>query len=123
MRKSVLFGVALAFAATGAMAQTPPAQNGPGNSAVNTQNSPNRQADAPVKGSNSFTETEAKSRIAKQGFTDISDLKKDSAGVWRGHAMKAGQRVDVSLDFQGNVVPGGVGSTAPATATSGAASR
>jgi hypothetical protein len=123
MRKSALLGVALVFAASGAMAQTPPAQNGPGNSAINTQNSSNRQVEAPVKGSNSFTESEAKSRIAKQGFTDISNLQKDSAGVWRGHAMKGGEQVDVSLDFQGNVVQAGVGSTAPVTAPSGAAGR
>ena len=104
MRKSIIIGLALAFVAGGAMAQTPPAQNGPGNSAINTQNSSNRQVDAPVKGSNSFTEGEARSRIEKQGFTNVGALKKDDAGVWRGHAMKGSQQVDVSLDFQGNVV-------------------
>ena len=123
MRKSALLSLALAFAATGAMAQTPPAQSGPGNSAINTQSSSNRQVDAPVKGSNSFTETEAKSRIANQGYTDVSSLEKDAAGVWRGHAMKSGHQVDVSLDFQGNVVQGGMGSTAPAMTPSGAAGR
>lgn len=123
MRKSALFGLALAFAASGAMAQTPPAQNGPGNSAINTQNSSNRQVDAPVKGSNSFTEGEARSRIEKQGFTNVSTLRKDDAGVWRGHAMKGSQQVDVSLDFQGNVVQAGMRSTAPAMAPSGAAGR
>lgn len=123
MRKSVLLGVALAFAASGAMAQTPPAQNGPQNNAINSSTSPNRQVGAPVKGHNSFTESEAKSRIEKQGFADVSGLRKDDNGVWRGHAMKAGQHVGVALDFQGNVVEGGMGSTVPATAPSSAAGK
>jgi hypothetical protein len=105
------------------MAQTSPAQNGPQNRPINSADSPNRDAAAPVKGSNSFTENEAKSRIAKQGFTDISPLRKDDNGVWRGHAMKAGKQMDVSLDFQGNVQEGGMGTSAPANLPSGAAGR
>ena len=38
------------------------------------------------------------------GYASVSDLKKDDQGVWRGSAMKDGKRVNVSLDFQGNVV-------------------
>jgi hypothetical protein len=34
----------------------------------------------------------------------VSELKKDDDGVWRGKAMKDGKSVDVSLDYQGNVV-------------------
>jgi hypothetical protein len=34
----------------------------------------------------------------------VSGLAKDDNGVWRGKAMKNGQQVDVSLDYQGNVV-------------------
>jgi hypothetical protein len=112
MRNTMLIAAALAFVASGAVAQTPPAKDGPQNSAVNTQNSSNRMVDAPVKGSNSFTEGEAKSRIEKMGFASVSDLKKDEHGVWRGQAMKNGQKVAVSLDYQGNVVEGS-GSTAP----------
>ena len=123
MRNTLLIAAALAFVAGGAMAQTPPAKDGPQNSAVNTQNSPNRMVDAPVKGANSFTEGEAKSRIEKMGFANVTNLKKDEDGVWRGHAMKNGQRVDVALDYQGNVVEGGAGSTAPSNATRGAAGR
>ena len=91
MRNSLLIAAALAFVAGGAIAQTPPAKDGPQNSAVNSQNSSNRMVDAPVKGSNSFTEGEAKSRIEKMGFANVSDLKKDEHGVWRGQAMKNGQ--------------------------------
>jgi hypothetical protein len=96
-------GAALALLAGPALAQqAPPAAKGPQNNAVNTSNTPT--PDAPVKGSNSFTEGEAKSHIEAKGFTNVSDLKKDEAGVWRGQASKDGRTVSVSLDYQGNVV-------------------
>ena len=60
----------------------------------------------PVKGSNSFTEGEARSRIEDKGFSNVSALKKDDDGIWRGRAMKSGQQVDVALDYQGNVFHG-----------------
>ena len=112
MRNLLVTGVVLAFVASGAMAQSPPAQKGPGNSAINSPDSTNRQVTNPVQGRNSFTEGEAKSRIEKSGFTNVSKLAKDDNGVWRGQAMKDGKQVDVSLDFEGNVVMGtGVGTT------------
>ena len=58
----------------------------------------------PVSGANSFTEGEAKVRIAKAGYSDVSALKQDDKGVWRGTASKDGKSVPVALDFQGNVV-------------------
>jgi len=57
----------------------------------------------PVPGANSFTEGEARSRIESNGYTGVSDLQKDSQGIWRGKAMKDGKSVSVSLDFQGHV--------------------
>jgi hypothetical protein len=86
MRSLLVTGVVLALAAGGAMAQSPPAQNGPQNSAINKSDSTNRQVTAPVQGHNSFTEGEAKSRIEKQGFTNVGQLSKDADGVWRGQA-------------------------------------
>lgn len=94
--------VAFALGVTQASAQTP-AQPGPQNPAMQTQQGNN--SDAPVKGANSFTSSEAKSRLAAKGYTHIGTLKKDSAGVWRGTAMKDGQRGPVSVDYQGNVNP------------------
>jgi hypothetical protein len=85
-----------------AQAQNPPAQPSPNNPAVNTTGRNN--ADHPVSGANSFTEGQARSRIEASGFSEISGLNKDSNGVWRGKAKKDGKNVDVSLDFQGNVV-------------------
>jgi hypothetical protein len=58
----------------------------------------------PVPGANSFTEGEARSRIEASGYTDVTDLQKDSQSIWRGKAMKDGKSVSVSLDFQGHVV-------------------
>jgi hypothetical protein len=58
---------------------------------------------APVAGSNSFTAGQAKSRIESNGFAHVSDLQKDSQGVWRGTATKDGKKVSVAVDFQGNV--------------------
>ena len=61
-------------------------------------------AGAPVAGANSFTEAQAKTRLENQGFTAVSALAKDKDGIWRGKAMKAGRGLDVSVDYQGNIV-------------------
>jgi hypothetical protein len=37
------------------------------------------------------------------GYANVSELKQDNDGIWRGKAMKDGRSVVVSLDFQGNV--------------------
>ena len=69
---------------------------------------PRFQADAadkaqPVPGANSFTPGEARHRIERHGFNQVSELHKDSDGVWRGRATKAGQQVGIWLDYKGNV--------------------
>ena len=92
----------LGAASASAQNQNPPANQGPGNNAVNTQGSNN--PGAPVTGANSFTEGQAKSKIESSGYSNVSGLQKDDSGVWRGKAQKDGRSVDVSLDFQGNVV-------------------
>ena len=124
MRKSLAIAALLALTAGGAMAQNqnPPAlKDGPQNSAINRSDSTNRQVGAPVAGHNSYTEGEAKSRIEKMGFANVSDLKKDDNGVWRGRATKDGKMVDVSVDYQGNVIQAGAqGTTGSTNATQGA---
>jgi hypothetical protein len=62
-------------------------------------------AGAPIKGANSFTETQAKDRAVAQGLSDVGALKKDDDGIWRGPAMQDGKSVQVAVDFKGNVVP------------------
>src|SRR6201987_2282047 len=102
MRLATIISLIVVLATGSALAQNPPANNGPNNKAVNSKSENN--PGAPVAGANSFTEGQAKSRIESHGFSNVTDLKKDDAGVWRGKAMKDGKSVDVSLDFQGNVV-------------------
>ena len=65
-----------------------------------------KQADAgaPLKGSNSFTEAQAKDRIIAQGMDGVTGLKKDNDGIWRGTAQQAGKPVQVAVDYKGNVV-------------------
>jgi len=83
--------------------QIPPAASEPGNPAVKDTN--RNTAAAPVTGANSFTEGEAKSRIESRGFANVTQLRKDEQGIWRGRAQRNGTTVDVALDFQGNVFP------------------
>jgi hypothetical protein len=59
---------------------------------------------APLPGANSFTEAQAKDRMEKAGFTQVSNLKKDDSGIWRASATQGGKQVSVALDFRGNVV-------------------
>jgi hypothetical protein len=91
--KQLTAAIALCTLAAGtALAQTPVSV--PGNPPSVT---------APVPGSNSFTQGEAKSRIEARGFSSVADLKKDDQGIWWGSAMKDNKTVKVALDFQGNV--------------------
>ena len=63
-------------------------------------------APAPAKGANSFTMGEAKSRLEKNGFSNVGDLTKDDNGVWRGNAQKGSTTTTVWLDYKGNVGEG-----------------
>lgn len=58
----------------------------------------------PLAGANSFTEAQARERIAASGYTAVSALKKDDQSIWRGTATKGGRTVSVALDYKGNVV-------------------
>lgn len=75
------------------------AASGNTNQAVATTNA---NASEPAKGANSFTMGEAKSRLEKNGFANVSDLKKDNAGVWRGTGKKDGTVSNVWLAYKGN---------------------
>ena len=113
--KVIPFALAACLAAGLAVAQqttTPPnstvaptnttAGNQSHNPAVATTSNANDSV-APAKGSNSFTEGQAKDRIAQRGYTNVADLRKDNDGVWRGTAQQAGTQVQVWLDYKGNV--------------------
>ncbi len=91
---------------TGTSMTTAPVPSAPTSGADNNAviTSPQNNPGAPVPGANSFTEGQAKSRISDQGFSQISDLKLDGQGVWRGKAMRDGKGVEVTMDYQGNIV-------------------
>lgn len=60
-------------------------------------------ASALERGANSFTEGQAKSRLEGAGFTNVTDLKKDDHGIWRGKATRDGKSVAVGFDYKGNI--------------------
>jgi len=99
MRTLIIAASAVAFFASNALAQT---TTDPKTPAVATPETTNPAA--PVAGANSFTEAQAKERIEKAGFTNVSGLVKNKDGIWEGSAMRGEAKVQVSLDFQGNVV-------------------
>ena len=78
----------------------PDAASGNTNQAVATTSA---NAAQPAKGANSFTDGEARRRIESSGYSTVADLKKDDDGVWRGSATKDGAKVNVWLDYKGNI--------------------
>jgi putative membrane protein len=100
MKRVILTSIFCAMTTAGAMVQPSTAQT------TMPPPSPKAPAEtkAPQPGANSFTEAQAKSRLEANGYTAVSELKKDESGIWRGKATHAGHPVDVSLDYQGNII-------------------
>ncbi len=108
--KKMIFATlaAFAFSAGAATAQdaapartttTPPAITSPSDTARTTA--------APVAGKNSFTEDQARKRFTDNGYTQVTELRKDEeSSIWHAKAMKAGKAVGVTLDYQGNITTG-----------------
>lgn len=95
--KKLIIAILLASATSfGAMAQT---------STTSPTPAPKADADknAPLPGANSFTEGQAKSRLEANGYSNVSALKKDENGVWKGSATHSGAKVNVSVDYRGNI--------------------
>ena len=98
-----------AVVAGGAFAQTAAPSANP-NASTPAVSSPNaNNPGAPAAGANSFTEAQAKSRIERAGYSNVSGLIKGEDGIWRGKASKGSTTMgsttaDVALDYQGNVV-------------------
>ena len=130
MRFHLPIAVAAALIAGSALAQTPSTTTAPNsmppaspgtssptgssNPAVNTRgNAPSNvnasgqativAASALEKGANSFTEGQAKSRLEGAGLSNVTDLKKDDQGIWRGKGMRSGKSVAVGFDYKGNI--------------------
>jgi len=103
MKKGIAGTIAVVFMTSSAWAQYAPAASPEGKMpAVSTPDSTNPTA--PVAGKNSFTESQAKSRLEAAGYDNITDLKLNDQGVWQASAMKDTRKVMVGLDYQGNIV-------------------
>ena len=54
-------------------------------------------------GHNSFTQRQARARMQRAGYQQVSDLVLDPAGLWQAHALWRGTPVQVALDYKGHV--------------------
>lgn len=54
-------------------------------------------------GANSFTAAQVRARFSEMGFQDVTDLRLDEQGIWRGRAQHAGRSVAVGMDYRGEV--------------------
>jgi hypothetical protein len=100
--RTILLSAALVTLVTGSAFAATANDNAPSNPAVKTSDGNN--PGAPAAGANSFTQGEAKSRIEKRGYSNVTALQKDKDGLWHAKAMKDGKSTEVALDYQGNVV-------------------
>lgn len=98
MRLQMILATAAAVTASGALAQ---ADTGSHNPALKSP-APHTTVMA-ARGHNSFTEAQARGRIAKAGYADVGPLTKNANGVWQGAATKAGAKVNAALDYKGDV--------------------
>jgi hypothetical protein len=96
---AVAASASFAYAQSGSPPSADPAA--PANPAVKSTN--DMTAGPLAKGHNSFTKGQAKSRIEKAGYSDVSDLSLDADGLWQGTATKNGQSTHVALDYKGAV--------------------
>ena len=101
MRSTILVAAVISVAfGSSAFAQNAPQRPAAPPPPAATQANPG----SPAVGANSFTETQAKSRIEAGGYSNVSALKQDEKGIWHATAMKDGKPTQVSLDTQGKVV-------------------
>lgn len=102
----ILLAAAALLLASAAGAQTSTTQTDTrtetdGNSAVKSTRP--MTTGAAAEGANSFTENQAKERLGKAGYNDVTNLTKNDDGQWVGTAMRAGKSVTVALDYKGNI--------------------
>jgi hypothetical protein len=95
LKKLIIASLISASATFGALAQTSTTSPAPAPAPAD--------ANAPLPGANSFTEGRAKSRLEANGYSNVTGLKKDDNGIWRGTATSVGAQVNVSVDYRGNI--------------------
>jgi len=71
--------------------------NPPVDAADTSQNS------ALTPGASSFTSTQAREAIEKQGYTDVGELTQNDQGIWSATATRNGAQTTVSVDYKGVV--------------------
>ena len=49
------------------------------------------------------SDDQAKAKIESEGFTEVSELKQDTMGMWTASAMKDGKPVQLSLNSEGQL--------------------
>ncbi len=98
MRSTLLAVSAACFLASGVQAQS--GQTGSHNPVV--KDGTPHQVAKPAMGANSFTADQAHGRFSKAGYTKISKLTKRD-GLWHGTATKGGKKMNVMLDYKGNI--------------------
>ncbi len=54
-------------------------------------------------GASSFTEGQVRDKFEQMGFGEVTDLRKDDQGIWRGSARHAGKELRIGLDYKGHV--------------------
>jgi hypothetical protein len=128
MRRLIMAGVALSFAAVPAFAQTgntgnagsagrgsgqsssdthtpPPTSASPGTSTSGMPGSSGTSAGSMTGSAGPVTTaTEARSRIQSSGYRNISGLAKGADGMWHATAQKGAQKMQIQVDGQGNVI-------------------
>lgn len=100
MKRIIIAAAVAALATTGAAAQSS-GQSGSHNPVVKDGTA--HHVAKPAKGHSSFTEDQAKGRLAKAGYTNVTGLKGTPNGAWQGMATKNGKQVTVTLDYKGNI--------------------
>ncbi len=120
MKRFLLAGIALQLSALPVLAQNAtPAPRPPVAAPADTSAKPMTTTDATTvnrttqanataapgaaPGANSFTESQARSRLEKNGYSQVSGLTKGDDGIWRGAATRNGNSVHVSVDYKGNI--------------------
>lgn len=73
----------------------------PRNPAVDTADTAQQASLTP--GANSFTESQAREAMEKQGYTAIGALSQNEAGIWSATATHEGAKKTVSVDYKGVV--------------------
>jgi hypothetical protein len=113
MKRLIIAGIALAAfpvlaqtSAPGANAAGPPGANTTGSPTGGTENrNPSTTPGSAAMSTSSITsESQARSRLESNGYSNVMGLSRDSNGMWHGRAMKGTTQMQVRVDQNGNII-------------------